>query len=347
MNLPAAQGPHTTGTAVATRIMTAQETQQYATDLARSSLLSSYFQNNPANVMYAMELGRSYGMEPVAVLANIHVFDDGQGRAKAALSADFMVSLARREGHVVHVEYDARSEKATGTLIRRELLEMDPTRLKLLQELGVDLAKAYTFREVWTREKASEAGLLNKSNWKKYFGDMLKARVKAAVVRAGASEALIQLSNAAALAGSLVINGQAVAVTTTHTADELGAEMTDEGEKVTITRADEQRMTARPASTSVPRQPGTPAEQAGVDSVETKLQTFVENNTAEDLATFARTIAADGTSARELKITKLRQLHAACKRLGRLEAPVHSEDGSPATLNSILMGCVQPLLNAV
>lgn len=315
--------------------MTAQQSREYAAELARSSLLSSYFQNNPANVMYAMELGRSYGMEPVAVLANIHVFDDGQGRAKAALSADFMVSLARRDGHAVHVEFDARTNKAIGTLIRRELLEMDVEKLKVMIELGIDLKAVYTFREVWTEEKAQAAGLMSKSNWKKYFGDMMKARVKAAVVRAGASEALIQLSNASALAGSLVVNGQQVSVTTTHTADELGAEMTDEGE-ITVERTDQPRFKKRSAH---------PSQNTPEDDMLAKVKTFVENKTAAEVAEWAKQISG-GASEDSGKLKQLGLIHVACKQLDRLSAPLGGEDGSPTTLGSVLMGYVNPLRTA-
>lgn len=339
MTIAMAEPPEGHGSVVLRREMTAEESRQYAADLAKSSLLAPYFQNNPANVLYGMELGRSYGLEPVAVLANVHVFDDGQGRAKAALSADFMVSLARREGHVVHVEYDAKSKKAVGTLIRRELLEMDPERLKILKELGVDLAAAYTFREVWTEQKAIDAGLMNKSNWKKYFGDMMKARVKAAIVRAGASEVLIQLANNSALAGSLVIKGQQVGLTTTHTADELGAEVTDEGE-FTVERADQPRF--KRASRQAPTKESYTGP--GGDMLD-KVKSFVENKTAAEVADWAKSIATgEGEDAEKLK--QLGMIHIACKQLDRLSAPMGAEDGSPTTLGSVLMGHVNPLRTA-
>lgn len=343
MNLPAAHTPSTTvSTVTPTRLMTAQESQQYATDLARSTLLSSYFQNNPANVMYAMELGRSYGMEPVAVLANIHVFDDGQGRAKAALSADFMVSLARREGHIVHVEFDARSNKAIGTLIRRELLEMDTEKLRIFKELGVDLAAAYTFREVWTEEKAQAAGLMNKSNWKKYFGDMMKARVKAAVVRAGASEALIQLSNASALAGNLNIGGQQISLVTTHTADELGAEMTDDGERVVLTREDQLAFQRGPQQT-MQKQAPQPQQTSQNDD---PITAFIREKTAIQIVDWVKeAVVNNGDLNTKEKAERLMQVHKACKALGRLGAPVGADDGSPSNLDSIIKGLVQPLLS--
>lgn len=71
----------------------------------------------------------------------------------------------------------------------------------------------FVFESVWTLDRAKQAGLINKNVWKSYPAAMLKARAITEVARDACEEAL---------------NG------CRYTAEELGAEVNEEGEPTTI-----------------------------------------------------------------------------------------------------------------
>lgn len=343
MNLPAAQGPPddvTPGRAIVpAKVMSAQEMKDYAKALSSSTFLPQHFRSNEANVIYAIELGRSYGLEPVSIMKNIHVFDDGQGRIQAALSADLMVSLARNAGHTIHVK--ANQNRATASLVRRELFEMNLDRLKVLDGLGINMKDYLVFEETWSMDDAVTAGLASKQNWKKYPRDMLKARVKAALVRAAASEVLIQMSDVSARAGGLVIEGQQVMPVTTHTADELGAVITDEGE-IVVERADRPRFKRK--SQSVPMNDGTPA-QGETPNVDPAVLGFIQPKTGEEIVEWVTSLRADEGITDQDKILRIKSVYDVCAHLGRLDAPVNHE-GTASSVGQVLKTIGQSLVPA-
>jgi len=343
VNLPAAQGPPDgvmpDKAIVPAKVMSAQEMKDYAKALSSSTFLPQHFRSNEANVIYAIELGRSYGLEPVSIMKNIHVFDDGQGRIQAALSADLMVSLARNAGHTIHVK--ANQNRATASLIRRELFEMDLDRLKVLADLGINMKDYLVFEEIWSMEDAVTAGLASKQNWKKYPRDMLKARVKAALVRAAASEVLIQMSDISARAGGLVIEGQQVMPVTTHTADELGAVITDDGEFV-VERADQPRFKRK--SASVPMNDGTPAK-AAAPNVDTAVLAFIQPKTGEEIVEWVTALRGDEGITDQDKILRIKSVYDVCAHLGRLDAPVNHE-GTASSVGQVLKTIGQSLVPA-
>lgn len=71
----------------------------------------------------------------------------------------------------------------------------------------------FTFRSEWTIERAKKAELTGKSNWKKYPAAMLKARAITEVARDACEEALSGMH---------------------YTPEELGAEVNEEGEPITV-----------------------------------------------------------------------------------------------------------------
>ena len=333
MSLPVAQAPPSTALVVTSaNVLTASERREFAKSLSGSTFLPQHFRSNESNILYAVELGQSFGLEPVSIMKNIHVFDDGQGRVQAALSADLMVSLARRAGHLVHVRSTAT--KAIATLVRGELLMMDLDRMKALSDTGLPLKDLYTFEESWSEDDALAAGLLNKQNWKKYPRAMRQARAKAAVVRAGASEALIQMSDFSQQHGGLVINGQRIMPETTHTADELGDERSYETDTPEVT-ANQQKTTrsqpvvmnstppaserpsvtlVAPASTEIPKE----TNQQVVD--------LVKEASATAIAQLANGIVSGDHSPAEMR-KRLVAIHAALKHTGRLELKVEAPEG--------------------
>lgn len=243
MNLPATPSRIVSPTAM----LTGNEARAYAENLSKSEMLSTFFQGSVENVLFAMELGKSYNLEPAALLQNIHVFEtwkDGVKSLKATLSANLMVHLARHAGHIVTTK--ANANKATCTIIRgdtifakmlrgdikAEELEHYSKILSTLKEMDMD-PKAYAVTEsVWTMDKAHTAGLVKeKGNWVKYPHAMLAARSKADAVRMACEEVLITINNDADRIGGGFVDrhGNPISTSWTHLADELGGELTDDG----------------------------------------------------------------------------------------------------------------------
>lgn len=245
MNLPAAQQ-----VVSPTLLLKGNEARAYAEDLAKSDMLNSFFQGSVANVLFAMELGKIYNLEPAALLQNIHIFEtwkDGKCTLKASLSANLMVHLARQAGHIVTTK--ASTVKASCTIVRgdtifakmlrgnisSEELEHYSNILSTLKEMDMD-PKAYAVTEsVWTMDKAMTAGLVkDKGNWVKYPHAMLPARAKADAVRLGCEEVLIAASNHASRVADIVGNGivdrdgRPISTSWTHLADELGGSINEE-----------------------------------------------------------------------------------------------------------------------
>lgn len=137
---------------------------QYAKALASASLLPRAYQQNPGNVLLAMELGDALGIRPIQAINSVHVIE-----GKPSASADLIASLIRKAGHRLRVQGDDQS--ATAQIIRAD----DPD---------------YTFEVTWTMDRAKAAGLTGKGVWKSYPAAMLKARAITEVARAGASDAL-------------------------------------------------------------------------------------------------------------------------------------------------------------
>jgi len=136
---------------------------EYAQTLAHSNLLPKHFQNNPANLLYAIEFAEALGMKPIHAITSVHVIN-----GKPSASADLIGTMVRRAGHKLRVTGD--DTYAEAVLIRQD----DPD---------------FEFRARWDMAKARTAGL-NTATWKAYPGAMLKARAITEVCRAGAPDAL-------------------------------------------------------------------------------------------------------------------------------------------------------------
>lgn len=233
-------------------IMTGEESRAYAKELSESKIISQYFRGSIPNVLYAMELGRVYGLEAATVLQNIHVFPDGKGNLKAATSAHLMVTLARRAGHIVTTTSNPKG--ATCTIIRGDSIfgkmlkgNVDPeelahysTILSTLKDLDIDAKEMGVSQVRWTTEMAIRAELMGKDNWAKYPHSMFASAAKRDGVRVSCEEVLIQLADRSAQVmsefGPLSADGQPIEVAWSYTADELGASITDEGEEVSLPR---------------------------------------------------------------------------------------------------------------
>lgn len=146
--------------------MTFAEQMQYAETVCRGSLVPSAYRGQPANVLIAMDFGRSMGLSPAESLYRITVIS---GRPSA--SAELIAANVRRAGHRLRVKKDDRARKATCEIVRRD----DPD---------------FTFTATWDMAKAQQANLSNKENWKKYPMAMLTARSITECARDACPEAL-------------------------------------------------------------------------------------------------------------------------------------------------------------
>lgn len=146
--------------------------------------------NLPA-ILACVATGRALGIADMTALRSIHIID-----GKATFAAELMVLLVRRAGHSITGEVADGSATVTGTRADN----------------------GDTMTATWTLAMADRAGLLNKSNWKKYPESMLWAR---------AVSQLCRMLFADCFAGNTYTPDELDADTVTHEA--LPADVEDDG----------------------------------------------------------------------------------------------------------------------
>lgn len=173
---------------------------RFAQLLADADLLPRQFVGKPANVLYAVEYGRTLGITPVAAITGIHVIE-----GKPSASSGLIGALVRQAGHKLRVKSDGMSW-ATAQIVRAD----DPD---------------FTYECTWNLERAAQAGLCKIENgkpvardrngkptsWEKYTAAMLKARAITEVARDACEDVLFGLH---------------------YTPEELGAIVNQDGEPV-------------------------------------------------------------------------------------------------------------------
>ena len=138
---------------------------QHAQAVAQSSLIPDGYRNQPANVLWAMDLADALGIPFPQVMQTMAVM-----RGRMTMSADLMAAVVRRAGHKLRVREQGMS--VTAALIRRD----DPD---------------YEFTATWDEAKARRAGLWGQRGpWSLYPAQMLRSRAITEVCRQGASDAL-------------------------------------------------------------------------------------------------------------------------------------------------------------
>lgn len=138
---------------------------QHAQAVAQSSLIPDGYRNQPANVLWAMDLADALGIPFPQVMQTMVVM-----RGRMTMSADLMAAVVRRAGHKLRVREQGMS--VTAALIRRD----DPD---------------YEFTAAWDEAKARQAGLWGQRGpWTQYPAQMLRSRAITEVCRQGASDAL-------------------------------------------------------------------------------------------------------------------------------------------------------------
>lgn len=138
---------------------------EYAKLLSASDLLPAAYKGKPANILLAIEYGKTLGITPMAAIQGINVI---QGKPTA--SAGLISALVRKAGHKLRITSD--STKAICEIIRKD----DPE---------------FIFIAVWDMERAKAAGLLDKGgSWKTYPEAMMKARAITECARDACPEVL-------------------------------------------------------------------------------------------------------------------------------------------------------------
>lgn len=160
-----------------------QASLAYAKELANSGLLPGNYRKQPANVLFALEMGRTLGITTMAAITGIHVID-----GKPSPSPALMTALIRKAGHKVRIKLDREAMTATATIIRAD----DPD---------------FIFETVWDLGRAVDAGLCTivkgkpyarsdkgkPTSWEKYPHAMLKWRALSEVCRDAAEDCLFGL----------------------------------------------------------------------------------------------------------------------------------------------------------
>jgi hypothetical protein len=160
-----------------------QASLAYAKELANSNLLPGNYRKQPANVLFALEMGRTLGITAMAAITGIHVID-----GKPSPSPALMTGLIRKAGHKVRIQLDRNTMVATATVIRAD----DPD---------------FVYEAVWDLDRAVVAGLCEIRNgkpyarsdkgkptsWEKYPHAMLKWRALSEVCRDAAEDCLFGL----------------------------------------------------------------------------------------------------------------------------------------------------------
>lgn len=138
---------------------------QHAQAVAQSSLIPDGYRNQPANILWAMDLADALNIPFPQVMQTMVVM-----RGRMTMSADLMAAVVRRAGHKLRVREQGMA--VTAELIRQD----DPD---------------YEFTATWDEAKARQAGLWGQRGpWTQYPAQMLRSRAITEVCRQGASDAL-------------------------------------------------------------------------------------------------------------------------------------------------------------
>ncbi|MFD8611040.1 recombinase RecT [Streptomyces sp. NPDC059631] len=206
--LPAARtapAPAPYGGALSLSQMSPYEAWRFCESLAATPLLPDAYRKQPASVLWAMEYGRALGLDVVTTITTIHVI-----KGKPTQSADLMLGRARSAGHRVRV----KSERTRCVVAIQRADDPDD---ESVVEWTLDDAVTAGLCELrdnrtWARDQNGKP-----TSWEKYPRAMLRARAIAEAVRIACPE---------------VLHGAI------YTPEELGAVVDQEGQPVTVERAD-------------------------------------------------------------------------------------------------------------
>ena len=138
------------------------------------ALVPSQMRGNAGDMYILMQIAKYLNVPVISVLRGFSFIGDKD--VKPTMTAQFMAGLVRNAGHTLREQWDAETNTATATLIRKD----DPS---------------FEHIAVWDEEKARVAGLWESTpTWVQYPKAMLTARAMSEVCRHAASEVLLGFS---------------------------------------------------------------------------------------------------------------------------------------------------------
>lgn len=142
---------------------------QMAKALSHSAMFAKRFNGNPADVLGAVMLGKSMGIEPISALTSINVIN-GTPTASAMLIA----ALVRRAGHKVEYRRDPVKQSVSCTITRAD----DGT----------------SVTETWSMDRAKRMGLAGRGMWAKDPMTMLSWRALTSAARLAVPDVVLGLA---------------------------------------------------------------------------------------------------------------------------------------------------------
>lgn len=194
---------------------------QMAKALSHSAMFAKRFNGNPADVLGAVMLGKSMGIEPISALTSINVIN-GTPTASAMLIA----ALVRRAGHKVEYRRDPVKQSVSCTITRAD----DGT----------------SVTETWSMDRAKRMGLAGRGMWAKDPMTMLSWRALTSAARLAVPDVVlglaytpeeIQSAPAQHVTARVVPDTQPTHATQNDDSDPLGVEP-DEPGQVDVVDAD-------------------------------------------------------------------------------------------------------------
>lgn len=138
------------------------------------ALVPYQMRGNTGDMYLLMQIAKHLNIPFVTALRGLSFIGDKD--VKPAMTAQLMSALVRNAGHTLREQWDAETNTATATLIRKD----DPS---------------FEHVAVWDEEKARAAGLWESTpTWIQYPKAMLTARAMSEVCRHAASEVLLGFS---------------------------------------------------------------------------------------------------------------------------------------------------------
>ncbi len=142
---------------------------QMAKALSHSAMFAKRFNGNPADVLGAVMLGKSMGIEPISALTSINVIN-GTPTASAMLIA----ALIRRAGHRIDYERDEKRLVVSCTVTRAD--------------------DGSSVTETWSMDRAKRMGLAWRGMWAKDPMTMLSWRALTSAARLAVPDVVLGLA---------------------------------------------------------------------------------------------------------------------------------------------------------
>lgn len=142
---------------------------QMAKALSHSAMFAKRFNGNPADVLGAVMLGKSMGIEPISALTSINVIN-GTPTASAMLIA----ALIRRAGHRIDYERDEKRLVVSCTITRAD--------------------DGSSVTETWSMDRAKRMGLAGRGMWAKDPMTMLSWRALTSAARLAVPDVVLGLA---------------------------------------------------------------------------------------------------------------------------------------------------------